>query len=293
MATTTMDTNETAGHVDNTRIGFFDLPREIRDVIYEYAVISMRAQDNGHQQTPITDWSAMCQCRGAYLPVIRARQPYFAHHAESCLVIDRWLYNVSLVSKQFASEIRPVFFRNTQFHLDTNPHNEAVLRGSFGGPLMKKYSEFVHALGPEAKYLRKLLANVTVPRSEIINNRVVVADGSSENDDGDDGWEDVESGEDEAPNAGSEIAHGQQPGFSAFYIDSKEPDYQRERERQAEMELGREIGGLLHPDASVVLSMKVDSESGHFQLYAFDCRVFPERANGFIAKKTDLSNAEY
>ena len=148
------------------RTGFFDLPREIRDVIYEYSVISMRdTRWSGHRKTMDMDWSGICQCQQDTLATIRARPPYFAHHSQSCLAPDRFLYSVSLVSKQFSTEIRPLFFRNTAFHPGANPSDHNVLREPFGGPLLEHYADFIYALGPEAKELRRLMIAVTKGRS--------------------------------------------------------------------------------------------------------------------------------
>jgi hypothetical protein len=147
---------------DTQRTGFFDLPREIRDVIYEYSVTSMRdSRWSGHKKSMDMDWSANCHCHENTLAVIRPRPPYFAHHSESCLVPDRFLYSTSLVSKQFATELRPFFFRNTAFQVDSMPINSQILREPFGGPLLEHYFEFVHALGAEAKDIRRMLIGVT------------------------------------------------------------------------------------------------------------------------------------
>lgn len=152
------------------RIGFFDLPREIRDVIYAYSIISMRDDRwEGHKRTDWdygSDWSAQCFCQQDALCVIRPRPPYFAHHAQSCLVPDRFLYSVSLVSKQFATEIRPLFWQLTALQLETDENNREVLRGNFGGPLMKDFSEFIEALGTEAKDLRRMVITKRIPYDE-------------------------------------------------------------------------------------------------------------------------------
>ena len=162
MASATISDNLTKAMDDTPRIGFFDLPREIRDVIYEYSIISMRdSRWSGHKKSMDMDWSAHCHCNESTLAVIRPRPPYFAHHSESCLVPDRFLYSTSLVSKQFATELRPFFFRNTAFQVDSMPINSQILREPFGGPLLEHYFEFIQALGAEAKEIRRMLIGVT------------------------------------------------------------------------------------------------------------------------------------
>ena len=150
---------------EDKSIGFFDLPREIRDVIYEQSITSMRDDRwEGHRKSDYMDWTSHCNCQQDTLATIRPRPPYFAYHNRSCLVPDRFLLSTSLVSKQFASEIRPIFFRNTAFHLDTNTGNLKLAEANFGGPLLKDYREFIHALGAEAKELRRLMIVVTKGR---------------------------------------------------------------------------------------------------------------------------------
>jgi hypothetical protein len=162
MASTTTLESHTKAMDNSYRIGFFDLPREIRDVIYEYSIISMRdSRWSGHKKSMAMDWSANCHCHENTLAAIRPRPPYFAHHSESCLVPDRFLYSTSLVSKQFATELRPLFFQNTAFQVDSMPINSQILREPFGGTLLEHYVEFIHALGAEAKEIRRMLIGVT------------------------------------------------------------------------------------------------------------------------------------
>lgn len=162
MAASTITQNHIRAMGDSHQTGFFDLPREIRDVIYEYSVISVRdSRWSGHKKSMGADWSAGCHCNQNTLAIIRPRPPYFAHHSESCLALDKFLHATTLVSKQFATELRPFFFRNIAFQVDSMPINSQVLREPFGGPLLEHYAEFIRALGAEAKELRRMLIGVT------------------------------------------------------------------------------------------------------------------------------------
>ena len=181
MATTMKTTVHIASSGEDNPIGFFDLPREIRDVIYENSIISMRDDRwKGHSKTEYGDWTSLCHCQQDTLATIRPRPPYFAYHVKSCLVPDRFLLSISLVSKQFAAEIRPIFFQNTAFHLDTNTGNLKLSEPNFGGPLLTDYCEFINALGSEAKELRRLMIVVTKGKPSEDTDTYGVPDDSEE-----------------------------------------------------------------------------------------------------------------
>lgn len=62
------------------------------------------------------------------------------------------------VSKQFAAEIRAIFWQRTIFKIESEPPD-------FGYPSLSCYREFFEGLGPEAKYLRRVVID-KFPRRE-------------------------------------------------------------------------------------------------------------------------------
>ena len=137
--------------------GFFDLPREIRDIIYDYSIIDMRNHP-AREDAARGSFSTVCQHDRFAANVARARPPYFALYDTSCFEIDRWLHTVTLVSKQFAAELRALFWQRTIFRIESQP-------ADFGHPLLSCYREFFEGLGPEAKHLRRVVFD-KFPRHE-------------------------------------------------------------------------------------------------------------------------------
>jgi hypothetical protein len=146
---------------------FFDLPREIRDVIYGYSVIS--TMDHKIRVHPDGGGPALCRCDQSRLFVTLHRPPYIAYElarVANCLVPDRRLYSVSLVPKQFAAEIRSTFFKRVPFSLQYRTYAPLPAFTSFGRPSTFHYEEFIHGLGPETKELRRLEISILVDASD-------------------------------------------------------------------------------------------------------------------------------
>ena len=297
---------------ERKQTGFFDLPREIRDVIYEYSIIDMRdTRWKEHRPTAGgdgADSNYRCGCDKLLLRVIRARPPYFAHHSGRCLVPDRWLFSVSLVFKQFAGELRPVFFRNTAFFLDSSATNQWLLQEPFGGPLMEEYSAFIHALGPEAKELRRLMVRghrcmgdppfFLESADGDGHDDLEMCGGETDDQPSDDDSEgdvvirEADSQDDSevniAPNDNNEHRGDDEDSDPVSIIewDLIPPDAE-----EAELELEKKIGGLLHRDASVVLVMLVYDTQGAGMFY-FDCHVSDEPGRSFVAEVLSTEEGE-
>ena len=132
------------------RTGFFDLPREIRDSIYIYALAAIfSGVDNKTgtlrrqhpQRRPPDFW-------------LRRIHPPFSGPEWIPFSPDRWLATPSTVSRQFRSEIRTTLFKSYTFLIQENDNNRA-----FGPPWTERlpsFSFFIHRLGEEAKALRRL-----------------------------------------------------------------------------------------------------------------------------------------
>ena len=149
--------------------GFFDLPREVRDVIYEYSVINMR--NHTHREDAKGHFSGdTCLCDNLLLHVVRAQPPYFAssNSVFSCFVADRWIYKMTLVSKQFGAEARPRFWQRTPIEFGTCYYERpAAGTPRSWSPWLECYREFFKSLGPEAKHLRFLATErLTGPMNE-------------------------------------------------------------------------------------------------------------------------------
>ena len=140
---------------------FFNFPREIRDLIYEFAVLAM-LNHKGRKQTVGQEWSDRCHCQEPALAVHRPHPAYFARMPSSCLVPDSWLYSVSRVSKRFANEIRPIFFQKTIFVVDNFSHATLDNKNPSLGLMLWHYDQFIDALGPEAKHLRRLVLSAYI-----------------------------------------------------------------------------------------------------------------------------------
>ena len=150
----------------DTKRGFFDLPRELRDTIYGYSITSMSRHKHRNYPKSISARQPICRCDQSRRFVLSPRPPYFAYDLEHCLVTDRWLYSVSSISKQFAEEIRTIFFQRTLFSLEYPSRAPPAQRSSLGHPSTFHYEEFIRALGPKAQELRRLEITLTADAPE-------------------------------------------------------------------------------------------------------------------------------
>ena len=144
------------------KVGFFELPLEIRDKIYNCAVADIsrgmghkgcRGCDYPYCRGPNIHGSQCSDCQGRRAFNVSAR-PLRLVDEPSCHVPDMWLKSVSLVSRRFAAEIRSVFFQVwcfTVFHRQkdsqSQPKNATALPNTFA---------FLDALGADSKNLRRL-----------------------------------------------------------------------------------------------------------------------------------------
>lgn len=119
---------------------FFNLPREIRDLVYQYSVISVLQK---HE-------SSLCFCDVAPFYPTSRHPPNFLQTAKHCNAIDRWFYSVSLVSRQFAAEARAIFL---QRYLSRVYH---TINWTPLGCRLPARENFINALGSEATELRRL-----------------------------------------------------------------------------------------------------------------------------------------
>ena len=128
-------------------ISFFGLPREIRDIIYVYSVISLSEPAAHERCKQANKHGCPRNSDERTLTVLRMHLPFFAYHTTNCDVPDRWLYSASLVSKQFAAESWPAFFQHSRLYVNNSGYDRRR---------PPKYAEFIRALGPHARDLRYL-----------------------------------------------------------------------------------------------------------------------------------------
>ena len=127
----------------SARLSFFDLPREVRDLIYLLTVNSIETSE-----AVVTHVSATKDC--LCLEATSVHPPKFGG-MRGLSKQDRWLAAVSLVSKQFSSEMRLMFFRSCEFTI-----REPLCSPNLDACSLSKFHAFLRALGTEAQDLRRM-----------------------------------------------------------------------------------------------------------------------------------------
>jgi hypothetical protein len=144
------------------RLGLFDLPRELRDQIYFHAIVDLQQRHEVYKYH-------RCSCSRRVIDVSPPRPPYF-NGEFACPTPAKWLGSVSLVSKQFATEIRPFFWRGFLFSLDQSfPKDWHIYLTSRTLPkfdtepleaTLPVFTKFIHSLDKEARLLRRVALEV-------------------------------------------------------------------------------------------------------------------------------------
>jgi hypothetical protein len=178
---------------------------------------------------------------------------------------------------------------------------------------MKKYLALIHALGPEAKELRRLMVRLDIILYDYEAERVEVpsimfSSPLEESDDGgsDDHSEmsggendaelesrDAESDSDVEMSDGDseEGSEGSDDEDDDVFDTTVDPVVFEPESQEAELELEKNIGGLVYREASAVLILWVIGES-KTDTFCFDCRISQEHGSGFAAEELSTEEAK-
>ena len=119
-------------------IDFFDLPRETRDEIYQH-VVSDNISNKG--------WMSI------------GPKPF---KVGLCDLTAPWQVSVSLVSKAFAAELRPVFFHMWPFSVHKAEYTNMGLGEGVTIASLRSLEAFLHILADGAKHLRRFDVRIDV-----------------------------------------------------------------------------------------------------------------------------------
>ncbi|KAL9114293.1 MAG: hypothetical protein Q9227_001715 [Pyrenula ochraceoflavens] len=152
-------THSAAFRRNSAKVGFFDLPRELRDSIYTYSIDSHSPVLNGDSKPPCSKSDTLHQHSDHCLEVTAAR-PLAIRLDQTGL--NAWLRTTSYISKRFAAESAEIFW-STYSSVTLRSAQDTASNAShqLNTTSFETLYNFLRALGPHiAKCLRRLEVQV-------------------------------------------------------------------------------------------------------------------------------------